>query len=90
MNKADMINKISEVAGLSKSEATKAVEAIIAGIKDSLKSGEEVVLSGLGKFSVSERAERMGRNPQTGESIKIPARKVAKFTAGKDLKDAVN
>lgn len=90
MNKNDLIAAVSETAGISKADATKAVDAVFDSIASSLKQGQEVRLVGFGTFSVSARAATEGRNPRTGETIKIPASKRPKFTAGKGLKDTVN
>lgn len=90
MNKAELIDKVAVAAELNKASATRAVEAVLDSIAGTLKSGDQVTLSGFGTFSVSSRAARTGRNPRTGESISIPASKNPKFKAGKGLKDAVN
>ena len=90
MNKGDLINKVAESAGLTKNQATAAVNAALDSIADSLKNGDKVTLIGSGTFSVSHRAARQGRNPQTGETIKIAAKSNVKFKAGKELTDAVN
>ena len=90
MNKNDLIAAVAESAGLSKSDATKAVDGVFDSISASLKTGQEVRLVGFGTFTVARRAATEGRNPRTGEKIKIPASKRPKFTAGKGLKDAVN
>ncbi len=90
MNKNDLIAAVAASAGLSKSDATKAVDGVFESISDSLKKGQEVRLVGFGTFTVARRAATEGRNPRTGEKIKIPASKRPKFTAGKGLKDAVN
>ncbi len=90
MNKNDLVSKVAESADLSKQKAASAVDAIIEAIKGSLKAGEDVRLVGFGTFSVSNRAATTGRNPRTGEPIKIPASKQPKFKAGKDLKESVN
>lgn len=82
MNKAELISAIAEKAGLTKVEAGKALEAMMDTTIDTLKKGERLTLIGFGTFSVSERAARQGRNPQTNKTIKIPAKKVAKFKAG--------
>ncbi len=82
MNKAELISAIAEKAGLTKVEAGKALEAMMDTTIDTLKKGEKLTLIGFGTFSVSERAARQGRNPQTNKTIKIPAKKVAKFKAG--------
>ena len=88
MNKGELIAKITE-AGLSKKDARIAVDAVIATIGDALAKGESVQLSGFGTFSVKERAPREGRNPRTGEVVKIKATKAPVFKAGKTLKDKV-
>jgi len=90
VNKNDLIASVSDSAGLSKADAGKAVDAVFDSITGSLKSGTEVRLVGFGTFSVSRRAASQGRNPRTGEPIKIPASNQPKFKAGKGLKDAVN
>ncbi len=89
MTKAELIDKIASGAGLTKSDAAKALDATIDSIKIAMKKGQKVTLVGFGTFSVSKRKARKGRNPRTGEEIKIPATKAPKFTAGKTLKDAV-
>ncbi len=88
MNKGDLINEVAK-ATCTKAEAVKAVDAVFNAVKKSLKKGDKVTLVGFGTFSVAKRAARKGRNPQTGKEIKIRAKKVPKFTAGKGLKDAV-
>ena len=90
MNKNDLISSVAADSGLSKADATKAVDAIFDNIEKSLKRGNEVRLVGFGTFSVADRKASTGRNPRTGESIQIPASKQPKFKAGKGLKDAVN
>jgi len=90
VNKNELVSHVAEAAGLSKADATKAVDAVFDGITASLKSGDEVRLVGFGSFVVSGRAASEGRNPRTGAKIKIPASKQPKFKAGKGLKDAVN
>jgi DNA-binding protein HU-beta len=89
MNKGDLITKIAESADISKAAATKALDSTLESIEAALKDGDKVTLVGFGTFSVSKRAARNGRNPQTGAEIKIPAAKVPKFKAGNKLKDAV-
>lgn len=89
MNKAALADKVHDVLGGTKADAERAVEAIIDGIVDGLKSGDEVSIAGLGIFEAKMRAARTGRNPRTGESIQIPAMRVPKFRAAKALKDAV-
>lgn len=89
MNKADIINKVHETLGGTRADAERAVETMISSIVDSLKSGNEVSIAGLGIFSAKMRDARTGRNPRTGETIQIPAMRVPKFRAAKALKDAV-
>jgi nucleoid DNA-binding protein len=88
MNKEDIINEVAKTT-CTKAEAVNAVNAFIDAIKKSLKKGNKVTLVGFGTFSVVKRAARTGRNPQTGKAIKIGAKKVPKFTAGKGLKEIV-
>jgi len=88
MNKQGLITEVAKVT-CTKAEAGKALDAVLAAVKKSLKKGVSVTLVGFGTFSVTKRAARKGRNPQTGATIKIAAKKVPKFTAGKALKDAV-
>ncbi len=90
MNKNDLVAAVADSAGLSKADSAKAVDAVFDSITSSLKGGDEVRLVGFGTFSVANRAASEGRNPRTGETIKIPASKQPKFKAGKGLKDAVN
>jgi DNA-binding protein HU-beta len=89
MNKGQLIDAISNDADLTKADAKKALDATIDSVVDALKSGDRVALVGFGSFSVSERSARTGRNPQTGQEITIPAKKVIKFKAGSELNDAV-
>jgi DNA-binding protein HU-beta len=90
MNKSDLIAAVADKSGLSKAEATKAVEATIDSIVDTLKAGADVRLVGFGTFEVVKRAAGVGRNLRTGEAIKIPESKTPKFRAGQVLKDAIN
>ncbi len=90
VNKNDLVAHVADVAGLSKSDATKAVDAVFEGISTSLKNGDEVRLVGFGTFAVAARAASKGRNPRTGEEIDIAASKLPKFKAGKTLRDALN
>ena len=90
MNKADFIEAVADGAELTKADAGRAVDAMIAAVTKALKKGDTVTLVGFGTFSVRKRGARTGRNPQTGAEVKIPARTVPKFKAGKGLKDAVN
>lgn len=91
MNKNELVSAVAEaVPNMSKNDAAAAVDAIFASITAELKNGGDVRLVGFGNFSVSKRGATTGRNPQTGAEVKIPARNVPKFSAGKGLKDAVN
>ena len=90
MTKSEFIDQIADRAGLSKKDAGAAVDAMLTTIEDALRRGSDVVFSGFGKFSVSQRAAREGRNPATGETIHIAASRVPKFSAGAGLKKAVN
>lgn len=90
MNKNDLVAAVSTGTGLSKADATKAVDEVFDVITKALKHGDDVRLVGFGTFNVVSRAATQGRNPRTGETINIPASKRPKFTAGKGLKDAVN
>jgi len=85
MNKAELIAKIADDAGITKTQANATVDSFVEAVTKTLKSGNKVTLVGFGTFSVSKRAARNGRNPQTGAVIKIKAKKVAKFKAGKEL-----
>lgn len=85
MNKGDLITKVSEDTGISKTQANAAIDAITEAITKTLKGGGKVTLVGFGTFSVGKRSARTGRNPKTGATIKIKAKKVAKFKAGKEL-----
>lgn len=89
MNKTDLINSVSEKAEVTKKDAEKMINAVFASIEEALAADEKVQLVGFGTFEVKERAARVGRNPQTGETINIAATKVPTFKAGKGLKDAV-
>ena len=90
MNKQELIGSVADASGLSKGDASKAVESVFEAITKSLKKGDEVRLVGFGTFSVAERAASEGRNPRTGEKISIAASRQAKFKPGKTLKDALN
>ncbi len=89
MNKADLVDAVNEAIGGSKSQAEDAVNTVVESITNSLKSGEEVSISGLGIFSAKLRAARTARNPRTGEAIQVPEMRVPKFRAAKALKEAV-
>ena len=88
MNKAELINEVAKVVCVKK-EAAAAVDAVFAAIQKALKKGDKVAIAGFGTFGVAKRAARKARNPQTGAIIKVKAKKVPKFTAGKAFKDAV-
>ena len=88
-NKADLIDGVASKSGLTKKDATAAVEGLFDVVTETLAEGERVQIIGFGSFEVRDRAARKGRNPQTGEEIQIPATKVPAFKAGKGLKDAV-
>jgi len=90
MNKAELVAKLADDAGISKTQANAALDSFVEAVTKTLKGGGKVTLVGFGTFSVTKRAARTGRNPQTGETIKIPAAKTVKFSAGKAFKDAVN
>ena len=90
MTKDELVEKIAGDAGISKKEAQAALKAVTSGVSGALAKGDSVTLVGFGTFSVSQRAARTGRNPQTGATIQIKARKAPKFKTGKTLKDAVN
>ena len=90
MSKQELVNYVADKTGLSKKDAEAALSSFVDGVKSSLKKGDSVTLVGFGTFSVSHRGARTGRNPQTGATIQIPARKVPVFKAGKGLKETVN
>lgn len=90
MNKTDLVEAIAAAADISNAQATKALNALIDSITDTLAKGEKVTLVGFGTFETRHRAERVGRNPQNGAEIKIAASNTPAFKAGKKLKDAVN
>ena len=89
MNKTELVAAVAEKTGASKKDSEKLVSAVFETITDALVAGDKVALVGFGAFDVKERGERIGRNPQTKEEIKIPASKVPQFKAGKALKDAI-
>lgn len=89
MNKADLISKIAEDAQITKEQAKLSLDSFVEAVTTTLKEGGKVTLVGFGTFSVTERASRNGRNPQTGAEIKIEAKKVAKFKAGKELSETI-
>ncbi len=89
MNKSELVEAIANGSGLTKAAASKVLDIFMTTVTDALKSGDQVVLPGFGSFSIGLRSARTGRNPQTGEAIQIKASRVAKFKAGKSLKEAV-
>ena len=89
MNKAELINTIAEDAGITKTQANATLDSFVSAVTKTLKADGKVTLVGFGTFSVSSRAARNGRNPQTGDPIKIEAKKVAKFKAGKELSETL-
>ncbi len=90
MSKQELVNYVADKTGLSKKDTEAALSSFIDGVKSALKKGDSVTLVGFGTFSVSHRNARTGRNPQTGATIQIPARKAPVFKAGKGLKETVN
>ena len=90
MNKSELIDKIANNSDMSKADSEKVLNSILSAITDAVAAGDKVSLIGFGTFSVSDRAARQGRNPQTGQSMQIPARKLVKFKAGAKLVDAAN
>jgi DNA-binding protein HU-beta len=90
MNKTQLVEAIAADSGLSKADASRAVESFVTTVSKTLKKGDEVVITGFGKFSVVKRAARQGVNPRTGEKVKIKASKAPKFTAGAGLKQTVH
>ena len=89
MTKSELVDQVADRTDLTKHDAAKAVDALLATVEDALRRGSEVTVSGFGKFHVGERGERMGVNPRTGERIRIAASRVPRFTAGSGLKSAV-
>jgi DNA-binding protein HU-beta len=89
VTKAELVNQVADRAALTKQDAGRAVDAVLATVEDALRRGSEVTVSGFGKFHVSDRGARMGVNPRTGERIQIAASRVPRFTAGSGLKSAV-
>ena len=90
MNQQDLADAVAKAIGVNKADAAKAVAAVLGTIRDSLKRGEKIAISGFGSFETAHREARPGRNPKTGEVVEIPAGTVIKFKPGKGLKDAVN
>jgi DNA-binding protein HU-beta len=90
MTKKDLVDKVAAGAGIKKTQAEKAIDSLIAAIKDSLKGGDRVTMTGFGTFSVVERKARTGRNPRTGKEIKIQAKKAPKFSPASAMKDSLS
>jgi DNA-binding protein HU-beta len=90
MNKAELIDAMANESGLSKADSKKALDAFVSATSAAMKNSDRISLVGFGSFSVTERAARTGRNPQTGKEIQIAAKKVIKFKAGSDLTDGIN
>ena len=90
MNKSELISSMAEKSGLTKADAGKALDAMIASVTEGLTNGDRIALVGFGSWTVEQRNARTGRNPRTGEEIQIPAKKVVKFKPGAGLSDAVN
>ena len=90
MNKTQLIDAIAKDSGLSRADSARAIDSLVTTVQKTLKKGDDVALTGFGKFSVAKRAARTGRNPQTGQPIKIRASKAPKFTPGATFKTAVN
>jgi DNA-binding protein HU-beta len=89
MNKSELVEAIAHGSGVTKADANRVLDTFMMTVTDALKSGDQVVLPGFGSFSIGNRSARTGRNPQTGQTIQIKASRVAKFKAGKTLKEAV-
>ncbi|HEY7933196.1 MAG TPA: HU family DNA-binding protein [Solirubrobacteraceae bacterium] len=89
MTKSELVDQVADRAAITRQDAARAVDAVLATVEDTLRRGSEVALSGFGKFHVGERGAREGVNPRTGERIQIPASRVPRFTAGSGLKNAV-
>jgi DNA-binding protein HU-beta len=90
MNKSELVEAVASDSGLSQADARRAVESFVSTVEKTLKKGDDVAITGFGKFSVSQRAARTARNPATGETIKVKASKAPRFSAGAGLKAAVN
>ena len=89
MTKSELVDQVADRAGMTKQDAARALEAVVATVEDALRRGSDVTISGFGKFHVGERGARLGVNPRTGERIQIEASRVPRFTAGSGLKSAV-
>ena len=90
MNKADLINKVAEKSGLTKTKTAEVIDTLVETMQSALASGEKITLVGFGSFDVSKREAREGRNPKSGEKIAIPAKTVVRFKSGKELNESVN
>ncbi len=90
MNKSELVDAVAADSGLSKADSARAIESVLATVTKTLKKGDEVGITGFGKFSVVKRAARQGVNPRTGDRVKIKASKAPKFTAGAGLKQAIS
>jgi DNA-binding protein HU-beta len=90
MNKAQLVEAVAKDSGLTKADSARALDSLVTTVTKTLKKGDDVAISGFGKWSVAKRGARTGRNPQTGEKVKIRASKAPKFTAGATLKGALN
>ena len=90
MNKSQLVDAVAKDSGLSKADSARALDALVQTVTRALKKGDDVAISGFGKWSVAKRGARTGRNPQTGETVKIKASKAPKFTPGATLKGAIN
>jgi DNA-binding protein HU-beta len=90
MNKSDLINKVAEKSGLTKTKTAEVIDALVETMQSALASGEKITLVGFGSFDVSKRDAREGRNPKSGEKITIPAKTVVRFRSGKELSESVN
>lgn len=90
MNKADLVNEVSTMTGLTKAKSTETLDAIVSVIEKALSNGEKVNLVGFGSWETSQRKERVARNPKTGEEVKVPAKTVARFKPGKNLSKQIN
>lgn len=90
MKKSELVEAVAAASGLTKADATRAIDATFATITEALKAGNKVPVAGFGTFAVSQRGERNGRNPQTGATVVIPARKAVTFKAGTALKESIN
>jgi DNA-binding protein HU-beta len=90
MNKADLINKVAEKSGLTKTKTAEVIDTLVGTMQEALSTGEKITLVGFGSFDVSKRDARKGRNPKTGEEIAIAAKSVVRFKSGKELTESVN